>query len=67
VLAQTLVVPQCLRRHTPDHPLALGDDIVQLFIAADIELLEPLEEFSQVVDRTVPELCKVQDYAQYRR
>lgn len=49
-LPERLIVPQALRFHATHDALALLDQLIEFFVAADIEPLEPLEEFAQVVD-----------------
>jgi len=50
LLAKPLIVSEQLRFHAPHDALALLDEPVEIVIAADIELLETLEELSQIAD-----------------
>ena len=54
VLPQAGVVAQVLRLDAADDPLGVGHQAVELLVAADVELAEPLEELGQVLDRTSP-------------
>lgn len=66
MLPQPGIVTQILRRYTADDLLGVGHQTIQLLVAANIELAEPLEELGQVLDYAVAELCGVQDYVDRR-
>ena len=46
--------------------MAVGNELIELFVAADVELAETPEELGEVVHDRIPELCPVQDYADFQ-
>jgi hypothetical protein len=59
VLPHPLVVPQALWFDATDDALALLDQSVEVLVAPDIELPEPVEELGQVVHRAVAERLRL--------
>ena len=55
VLPQAGIVAQVLRLDTADDLLGVGHQTVQLLVAADVKLAEPLEELGQVLDYAIAE------------
>ena len=48
LLTQAGVITQCLRLNATHDALGLGNQVVQLFIGAHVELPKPFKEFGQV-------------------
>ena len=65
MLSQSPVISEGLRLDAAHDPLGVGNQIVELLVATDVQLAEPLEELGQIAYGRVAELCRGQDYADF--
>ena len=55
VLPQAGVVAELLRLDAPNRPLGLGDELIELLVATDVELAKAGKELGEILHHAVPE------------